>query len=106
MDGWMDGWMDGCLFRLRPSDSYRLRLLDMLEGMLADGGCLVEYHSSSLFPKRWFKHVVVLTCDNEVLYKRLVQRGYPQHKVQGQVECEIMRVPLDEALEAYPVMQP
>jgi broad-specificity NMP kinase len=36
--------------------------------------------------------VVVLTTDNTILYDRLVKRGYSQHKVEENVQCEIMQV--------------
>jgi adenylate kinase len=34
----------------------------------------------------------VLTTDNTVLYDRLVKRGYSKHKVEENVQCEIMQV--------------
>ena len=50
------------------------QLLDDMEVMLADGGNIVDFHSSELFPERWFDVVLVLRTDNKVLYDRLVKR--------------------------------
>jgi len=77
------------------------KLLDEMEVMLQDGFRVVDYHSSELFPERWFDLVVVLRTDNTVLYGRLEARGYSDAKIQENVECEIMQVPVDEAREAY-----
>eukprot|EP00960_Hanusia_phi_P012532 366157-Hanusia_phi.AAC.5 len=38
-------------------------------------------HRSSWFPERFFDLVVVLTCENGILYKRLKARGYDENKV-------------------------
>jgi adenylate kinase len=79
------------------------RLLDELEEELAGGGRIVEYHSSELFPERWFDLVVCLRCEStEVLYGRLERRGYSSTKLQENVSAEIMGVCLEEAREAYP----
>lgn len=77
------------------------RLLDHMEEVLADGGCVVEHHSCDFFPERWFDLVVVLLCNNTLLFDRLSARGYPLSKVQENVECEIMQVVLQEAQESY-----
>ena len=45
--------------------------------------------------------VLVLRVDNGLLYSRLESRGYPERKLQENVEAEIMQVILDEAREAY-----
>lgn len=50
---------------------------------------------------RWFDFVVVLSTDNTVLFQRLEGRGYPQQKIQENVQCEIMHVSIEEAREAY-----
>ncbi len=51
-----------------------LQLLDEMETMLAEGGNVVDFHSSELFPERWFDVVLVLRTDNKVLFDRLVGR--------------------------------
>lgn len=43
----------------------------------------------------------MLQCDNTALYERLERRGYPQAKVQENVQCEIMMVILEEARDSY-----
>ena len=77
------------------------RLLDRLEDILAFGGCVVDHHGCDLFPERWFDAVIVLTCDNTLLYDRLQERGYTQQKVEENVECEIMNVIVQEARDSY-----
>lgn len=67
----------------------------------ADGGKLVDYHSGTFFPERWFDLVIVLRCDNTTLYDRLVKRGYSQKKLTENVECEIMQVVLESVRESY-----
>ncbi|WIA44376.1 hypothetical protein OEZ86_007148 [Tetradesmus obliquus] len=77
------------------------KVVDVLEDVVAAGGCLVDYHSCDFFPERWFDLVVVLQTDNTVLYERLERRGYPQAKITENVECEIMMVLLQEAHDSY-----
>ncbi|KAI9291645.1 P-loop containing nucleoside triphosphate hydrolase protein [Neoconidiobolus thromboides FSU 785] len=95
-------------------DTYILnddKLNDELEEIMEDGGKIVDFHSSDMFPERFFDLVVVLQTDNGVLYKRLEKRnnleiiklfsGYSQKKITENIECEIMQVVLEEASEAY-----
>ena len=77
------------------------QLCDVLEEELRGGGCLVDFHSTSSFPIRWFPHVVVLRASTHVLFDRLARRGYPPLKVQENVEAEIMQVVLDEVREGW-----
>jgi adenylate kinase len=80
------------------------QLLDHLEETLSDfqrTAYIVDYHSSEMFPERWFDIVVCLGTDNTVLYERLAKRGYPEKKIQENVECEIFQVCLQEALDSY-----
>lgn len=74
---------------------------DYLEPLMAAGGVIVDFHSSDFFPERFFAAVFVLLTDNTVLYDRLAARGYPEAKVQLNVECEIMEVCKAEAIESY-----
>eukprot|EP01059_Diplonema_ambulator_P028025 TRINITY_DN46732_c0_g1_i1.p1 TRINITY_DN46732_c0_g1~~TRINITY_DN46732_c0_g1_i1.p1 ORF type:complete len:189 (+),score=33.80 TRINITY_DN46732_c0_g1_i1:39-569(+) len=76
-------------------------LLDFLEDTMVEGGKVVDYHSSELFPERWFQLVIVLRCDTPVLFDRLVARGYSDKKRQENMDCEIIGVCLEEALESY-----
>ena len=45
--------------------------------------------------------IVFLRADTEVLYDRLTERGYNDKKRSENIECEIMRVVIDEAKESY-----
>lgn len=76
-------------------------VLDAIEPFMTEGGVVVDYHSCEFFPERWFDLIVVLTCDNTVLYDRLVKRGYSTAKISENVQCEIMQVVLDEARSSY-----
>ncbi|ETO10451.1 hypothetical protein RFI_26927 [Reticulomyxa filosa] len=95
----------------------QIQLCDYLEDELQGGGYVVDTHLCGTFPPEWFDLVIVLRCDNTVLYDRLQQReetndtnknlficadrGYSQSKIGENVEAEIMQVVLDEALEEY-----
>lgn len=92
-----DGWDEEYQTYILDED----RLLDELEDELEAGGVVVEYHAAELFPERWFDLVLVLRCDNTVLYGRLESRSYPEKKLRENVEAEIMQVILDEARESY-----
>jgi adenylate kinase len=56
-------------------------VVDFLEPFLSKGSCIVDFHTSDFFPERWFDIVVLLRCDNTVLYKRLEARGYAVEKI-------------------------
>lgn len=78
------------------------KLLDYLEPiMVHQGNHIVDYHSSELFPERWFHLVVVLKASTEVLYDRLEKRGYKEKKVSENMDAEIECVCELEAREAY-----
>ena len=77
------------------------RILDELEEMQEPGGLIVDFHGAELFPERWFDLVLVLRVGTETLYDRLTARGYPEPKLQENLQCEIMQVVLEEAREAY-----
>lgn len=63
---------------------------------------MFDFHSSSLFPLRWFDLVVLLRANNTILYDRLNARGYSPHKIYQNIQCEIMEVTSDEVYESYP----
>lgn len=68
-----------------------------------NGGLLIDYHSCEFFPIRWFDYVLVLRCDNTVLYDRLHERkDYSEQKRTENLECEIMGVVAEEAHDAFP----
>ncbi|XP_050414929.1 adenylate kinase isoenzyme 6 [Patella vulgata] len=77
------------------------RVIDELEDTMVEGGNIVDYHGCEFFPERWFHLVIVLRTDNSILYERLEKRGYSGKKLQDNVQCEIFRTILDEALESY-----
>ena len=66
-------------------------MLDLLEEKVGkgDGGFVLEHHVSDLFPERWFDLVVVLRCNNTVLYDCLMQRGYGGKKLEENCQAEI-----------------
>ena len=76
-------------------------LLDYMEDLMVEGGNIVDYHSSELFPERWFNLVIVLRCTTENLFDRLTSRGYSDKKREENLNCEIMGIPLEEATESY-----
>ena len=76
--------------------------MDELEPIAVAGGLVLEHHSCSFFPERWFDLVLVLRTNNTELYDRLKQRGYTENKIRENVECEIMQVVADEAIESFP----
>ena len=74
---------------------------DYLEPLMAKGGIIIDFHSSDFFPERFFDFVFILRTDNTILYDRLTARGYPESKVQLNVECEILETCKCEAEESY-----
>ena len=79
------------------------RLLDEMEGDMAGvaGGNIVDFHSSELFPERWFDLVLVLKAGNTAVFDRLKARGYSKKKVEENVTAEIMNVCEEEARDAF-----
>lgn len=68
---------------------------------MAEGGVVIDHHSSDLFPERFFDLVIVLQTDNTLLFDRLKARGYNEKKLKENIECEIMQVPAEEAHRSY-----
>jgi len=97
-EGWHESWDDEFQTYVLDEDA----MLDGLEDQVSAGGCVVDFHSSDLFPERWFDLVLVLRCNNTALFDRLTARGYAPNKVTENLECEIMQTVLEEAREAYP----
>ncbi|XP_033124059.1 adenylate kinase isoenzyme 6-like [Anneissia japonica] len=77
------------------------RVIDEMEDIVTNGGCVVDYHSCEFFPERWFDIIFVLRTDNSILYSRLEQRGYSGRKLQDNIQCEIFQTILDEARSSY-----
>ena len=83
----------------------RKRLKVLIPQMRKTAPVLIECHSLGLFDcdglDSLVDGVLVLTCSTENLYDRLQARGYSQKKMSENVECEIMRVCADEAVEVF-----
>ncbi|KAK3887174.1 hypothetical protein Pcinc_008700, partial [Petrolisthes cinctipes] len=77
------------------------KILDELEDMIEEGNKIIDYHGCDFFPERFFDIVFVLRTDNTILYDRLYARGYRGKKLEDNIECEIMAVLRDEAMESY-----
>lgn len=77
------------------------KLLDELEPLLREGKSIVDWHVNDVFPERLIDLVVVLRCDNSVLYDRLHARGYHNSKIDENMDAEIMGVVLQDALDSY-----
>ncbi|XP_071964569.1 adenylate kinase isoenzyme 6-like [Antedon mediterranea] len=77
------------------------RVIDEMEEIVNNGGCIIDYHSCEFFPERWFDIIFVLRTDNSILYNRLQQRGYSGRKLQDNIQCEIFQTILDEARSSY-----
>ena len=75
--------------------------MDAIENEVKVGGCIIDWHACDLFPQSWIDIVVVLRTDSTHLYDRLKQRGYPEVKLQENLDSEIMEVLLSEARESY-----
>lgn len=64
--------------------------------------CILETHTVTAVPRDATSLVIVLTCRTDVLYDRLMARGYSKAKVDENMECEIMRIVLEEAHGRFP----
>ncbi|KDD76260.1 hypothetical protein H632_c294p1 [Helicosporidium sp. ATCC 50920] len=96
-EGLHSGWDERFQCHILDED----KVCDELEDKMGRGGCVVDHHGCDFFPERWFDLVVVLQADNSVLWERLEEREYPTHKIQENVQCEIMHVVVEEARESY-----
>ena len=96
-EGLHEGWDEEFECHVLDEDG----VCDALEPVLAAGGAVVDHHGCDWFPERWFDLVVVLRADNGVLHRRLTDRGYSSKKLENNIDCEIMQVVLEEAMESY-----
>jgi adenylate kinase len=78
------------------------KVLDELEPLLAQGGIVLDFHSSSFLPEELIDLVVLIRCDNTILYDRLKARNYSDKKIKENIECEIMEVTSEEVRESFP----
>ncbi|KAG5602879.1 hypothetical protein H5410_034249 [Solanum commersonii] len=93
-----NGWDD-------TFDSYYINedlVCDALENLMEEGGNIVDHHACDFFPECCFDRVVVLQTDSSVLYDRFIKRGYSDHKLASNTECQIFQVLLEEVKENYP----
>lgn len=83
----------------------RKDLRKIIPEMRARGPVVIECHSLGIFDEddleTMVDGVLVLTCSTESLYDRLQSRGYSKKKIEENLECEIMRVCADEAMEVF-----
>ncbi|EYE99529.1 nucleoside triphosphates FAP7 [Aspergillus ruber CBS 135680] len=78
------------------------KLLDAIEDEVLQGGYLIDWHACDLFPRSWIDLVVVLRCPStSTHYDRLSTRGYPESKLQENLDSEIFGVLLEEAHESF-----
>ncbi|KAL7075036.1 hypothetical protein ACQ4LE_006002 [Meloidogyne hapla] len=106
-------FFDGYDERLETHILDEEKLLDNLQGSVKslyipserldseEGGYILDYHSSELFPKRWFDFIFVLRCDTQPLFDRLTDRGYSDIKRRENIECEIFGTIAEETRESY-----
>jgi len=76
-------------------------ICDELEDTMQKGGVILEFHSSSFFPERWFQLAILLRTNNTQLYDRLKARGYADKKITENIECEIMEVTAEDVHASY-----
>jgi adenylate kinase len=58
----------------QEADMETEQLLDAIEPLAQEGGCIIDWHACDLFPKSWIDLVVVLRTDTTSLYDRLAER--------------------------------
>lgn len=78
------------------------RVFDFVEKLIdstPQGGVIVDFHSIGIFSPDMFAGALVLRADTTVLWDRLAQRGYPEAKIQENVEAEIFQTCFEEAVE-------
>lgn len=78
------------------------QVLEYLEPLMKEGGKIIDFHSSDFIPDDLIPLVVLLRCNNTVLYDRLKARNYAEHKITENIECEIMEVTADSVKEWFP----
>lgn len=90
-------------------DTYILdddKLIDHLDTVFDDAmhdniSCITDYHVCDVFPERYFDLVLVLRTSTEILYDRYIERKYNDKKRTDNIQCEIMQMILEEAMESY-----
>jgi len=78
------------------------KVIEVLEPLIKQGGNIIDFHSVDFIPNELIHLVVLLRCNNTVLYDRLKARNYAEHKIRENIECEIMEVTADDVKECWP----
>lgn len=78
------------------------QVIETLNPIINEGGAILDFHSAYFVPEDWVKFVVLLRCDNTILFDRLKARGYSEKKIKENIECEIMEVTSDDVRENFP----
>lgn len=76
-------------------------LENTIRGMMNQDVLVIETHTVTTIPRRLPERVAVLTARTDVLYDRLVARGYKGEKLDENMECEIMRIIFEEAVGRF-----
>jgi len=77
------------------------KVLEVLEPMIKEGGKILDFHTVDFIPDELIHLIVLLRCNNTVLYDRLSARNYSEKKIRENIECEIMEVTADEVKECW-----
>ena len=78
---------------------------ELYEERMDTGGIILDFHSVGFLPSDFFDRVFVLRCETAALWDRLLARGYPKHKIEENIDCEIFGSSLDEAMEIFSHVQ-
>lgn len=79
----------------------RKKLQELLESSGSSEIVVIECHSVGCVSRKLVDQVVVLQANTEVLYDRLRERKYSKRKIEENMDCEIMQVILEEAIERF-----
>lgn len=80
----------------------RRRLKDLVDALTSFTETIViECHAVGCIPRKLVDQVIVLQANTDVLYDRLCERNYPKRKIDENMDCEIMQVVLEEAVDRF-----
>ncbi len=94
-------WDDTMNASILDEDKVADYIDELYEERIDTGGIILDFHSVGFLPDEFFDQVFVLRCDTAVLWDRLLARGYPEVKIQENVDCEIFGSSLEEATEVF-----
>lgn len=77
------------------------RFLDKYLEDVPEDYCIIETHTVTTLPKKVIDIAFVLNSRTDILFDRLKSREYSQDKINENMECEIMKVILEEAVERF-----